>query len=306
MLTLHIADVMLPELENVKADYRQDSLPVCAGLYEAFLVKGATGRDALLCYLHLLWTYRRQGTNRPWAVNRYLENGLDLSPKRVRIAKGLLHSMKLIEYVRDRTKSGRLGKVYTKLNLVSNPFATGAMTALVGESPENTTGAVSPCVAPVQQMLEEGKVNKDIAESTPLAAKRKDGKPKSEHSQFVALFFELHKEYRRVAPKWGGQEGKLLKADLARLGLADLSGLARTFFADPPPDVARFAGKAGWGYNVFTTQIDKLLAHRKQTSDSLPERTCPECGKKQMHTGQECLFCHASLKGKVDALRHAS
>lgn len=305
MLTLHIADVMLPELENVKADYRQDSLPVCAGLYEAFLVKGATGRDALLCYLHLLWTYRRQGTNRPWAVSKYLENGLDLSPKRVRIAKGLLHSMKLIEYVRDRTKSGRLGKVYTKLNLVSNPFATGAMTALVGESPEIATGAVSPCVAPVRQMLEERNVNASALNTT-LAAKRKDGKPKGEHSQFVASFFDLHKEYRHVAPKWGVQEGSLLKADLKRLGLADLSGLARTFFADPPPDVAKWAGKAGWGYVTLHGQIDKLLADRRQTLDSLPERTCPECGKKQTHTGQECFSCHASLKGNADALRHAS
>jgi hypothetical protein len=296
--------------DQLSVDVNRDTLPpITVGLYRVFIAKGRRGLDALQVYQHLLFNYRLQHTDTVQATNGFIERGLRMGESKVKAAKSLLRSMGIIEKNKlYRDTSGRVipGQSYVKLNLLPNPGKTiGPEIAPMEKSPEKAIGPENHRVGSGPQMLEEDKRETNTAPNTAPAVK-KDGKPKSEDSQFVALFFDLHKKYRHVAPDWTGIEGKNLKRDLKRLGLADLSGLARTFFADPPPDVARFAGKAGWGYNVFRSQIDKLLADRKQTSEGIPERTCPECGKKQTHTGQECIFCHASLKGKPDALRHAS
>ena len=96
-----------------------------AGLFEAFFAKEKPGQDAALVYLKLLLTYRRQGTNQPWATNGYLTSGLHMGMDRVKDAKALLHEMGLIEYIQRRESSGKMAKHYTKLNLVSNPGTVG-------------------------------------------------------------------------------------------------------------------------------------------------------------------------------------
>ena len=317
-LTIELANVMLPELEHVRTDYRQDMLPISAGLYEAFLVNGQKGRDALLSYMHLLWTYRRQGTNKPWAIGRYLSRGLNLSPKRVRLAKGLLHRMGLVEYERDRTRGGKLGKVYTKLNLVSNPGPTGAVGAPLGKSPEKTTGAVSPLVVPVHQMLEERKGIKEsagvpaaadaVASSpakselarTPQEVKEnkavkkdpKAGKPKSDQPFITSLFFEKYTGRLGQKPAWTGKDGALLKADLVRLGVHKLAAAVRLFFDSPPRSVADFIVKAGSSYGVLHSQLPKLeevLVKEERRLRLL--KTCKACGKASETSGIDCPKC---------------
>jgi hypothetical protein len=296
-LTIELADVMLPELQRVRADYRQDALPLSAGLYEAFLANGAKGRDALLCYLHLLWTYRRQGTDRPWAVSDYLAVGLKLSPKRVRLAKGLLCRMHLIEYVRDR-KAGRLGKVYTKLNLVSNPGATGAAGAPLEKGPESTIGAVSPSMVPVQQVLEERskrRVERPSAEaqppSSPSLAKSKEAR--TPHGRVHALYSELYRKSTSAAgaPFNAACAGQL-RNDLARLGEDRLARCLRWLFAHPP---ARMANLAYMALHTFLPEAETALAAEDRRLSMI--RICPGCGKQQEHTGADCLVCGQSLKG---------
>ena len=305
-LSLELSDVMLPELENVKADYRQDTLPICAGLYEAFLVSGANGRDGLLCYLHLLWTYRRQGTNKPWAVGKYLSQGLNLSPKRVRIAKGLLHKMGLVEYERDRTASGKLGKVYTRLNLVANPGTTGAVGAPLEKSPENTTGAVSPLVVPVQQMLEERKEIKNAqntAQEEPTAPPSqllKKG-PKTPHGRLTRLFCELYKKKTGAArapfnPACAAQ----LRNDIARIGEDKLARCLRSIFTDPPRGMRAFDYMS---IHHFLPDIEKRLADEDRRLWLL--KTCKACGKPSETTGIDCPKCGEPDAFQVREARHA-
>jgi hypothetical protein len=295
-LAVELADVMLPELQRIRADYRQDSLPISAGLYEAFLAKGATGRDALLCYLHLLWTYRKQGTNRPWAVSRYLENGLNLSPKRVRIAKGLLCRMQLIEYIQEKKGRGQFGKVYTKLNLVSNPFAAGALTTLVEKGREITAGAPHRPGGPVRQMLEERireRVEQPSAESKPTASPSpaKGRGPRTPHGRLRALFSELYRQNTSAAraPFNAACAGQL-KNDLARLGEERLSRALRSIFETPPP---RMRALDYLSVHHFLPDIEKRLADEERRLSLI--RVCPHCGKKQEHTGADCLYCQAPL-----------
>ena len=112
------------ETEQLQVDYRQDSLPMSAGLFEAFLAKEKPGRMALV-YLKLLLTYRHQGTNQPWATNGYLTSGLHMGMDRVKNAKACLHETGLIEYIQRRESSGKMAKHYTKLNLSRIPEPLG-------------------------------------------------------------------------------------------------------------------------------------------------------------------------------------
>jgi hypothetical protein len=128
------------------------------GLYEAFLARGDRGRDALAAYQHLLYTYRKQGTNQPWATTRYLMAGLSMGRDKVKRAKALLREMGLIEYVQRQLEGGRLGKTYTKLNLLPNPGLTAGLKS--GTAADSTAGlATSMTVTPSNgartQLLEE-------------------------------------------------------------------------------------------------------------------------------------------------------
>jgi len=118
-----------------------------------------------------------------------------------------------------------------------------------------------------------------------------------DHATLTSLFFEKYTGRVGVRPAWGKKEGALLKQDLARLGAAKLATLVVLYFDDPPADVARFCEKAGSGYGVFHSQIDKLLtAQRADEGRSALLRVCPHCGKKQEHTGVDCLFCQKPLQ----------
>ncbi len=296
----------MAEVETVRVDYRQDSLPLAAGLYEAFLAKGKAGRDGLLVYLHLLYTYRRQGTNQPWATKSYLEQGLRMGHRRISIARSLLSEMGLIGYVRDRSSGGRLGKVYTRLNLVPNPsVTTGPETGPMvnaSEKPEDHHRSPHRRCGSGRQMLEERinpigtHLNVAVAKA-PAAAKAK--KPKGPQSALTDLFFRLYELKTGNKPPWTGAEGKLLKGDLARLGAEKLERLIRLFFDDPPVDVARWASTRGHDYRVgFHPQLPKLEAALAAGAHRLSlVRVCPHCGTAQEHTGTDCIACRQPMKG---------
>jgi hypothetical protein len=153
-------------LERIVVDSSQDHLPpLTIGPYEALLSKGVRGRNALAAYQHLLYTYRRQGTNQPWATTRYLMNGLGMGRDKAKAAKTLLHEMGLIDYIQPTDAKGRKGKTYTKLNLLPNP----GRSAVPVLSP-----AVDPSYGSETQMLEEEtkkrgekKEEHDLASSSP-------------------------------------------------------------------------------------------------------------------------------------------
>lgn len=162
MMELFQPAALAIELERIIVDPAQDHLPpLTVGLYEAFLAKGAAGRDALAAYQHFLYTYRKQGTNQPWATTSYLMAGLGWGRDKVKAAKTLLHEMGLIEFIQRQGPKGRLGRTYTKLNLLPNPGPTAVRKSSTAVEISNPTArlvdrlAVPPSNGARTQMLEE-------------------------------------------------------------------------------------------------------------------------------------------------------
>jgi hypothetical protein len=152
--------------------------------------------------------------------------------------------------------------------------------------------------SPAMETIQEENGNEGETYGLPYLARlfeEGEGEHSITYKQFVDEFFDLHVDTQGTKPKWTGKEGKLLKADLKRLG-DNLSSPMVLYFRDPPADVTRFCEKAGWGYNVFHSQIDRLLAALKTEKARLAQiRVCPHCHKKQEHTGVDCLFCQKPL-----------
>ena len=104
-----------PVPENVVLDLGSYPIIVSPGLYEFFLDHGKVGLEALLLYLHLQYTARRQKTNRVWARDAYLSGGLKFGKLKIKTLKAFLHKHRLIEYHQDHEFGGKYGEVYIKL-----------------------------------------------------------------------------------------------------------------------------------------------------------------------------------------------
>jgi hypothetical protein len=108
--------------EEFVVDYRQDSLPpITTGQYEAFIARGAAGIDALAVYMHLLYTYRRQHSDRVRATRAYLMRGLSMGRPRVIAARKLLDEMGLTAAYATKDEKGRITGHYIRLCLQPNP-----------------------------------------------------------------------------------------------------------------------------------------------------------------------------------------
>jgi len=73
---------------------------------------------------------------------------------------------------------------------------------------------------------------------------------------------ELFVEEYGAKPTWDGKIMKLVHADVARLGDALLGKLIQLFFEDPGSFVEK--NGTGLGYNIFHSQIDRLLEKRSR------------------------------------------
>jgi hypothetical protein len=297
-LTIELADVMLPE--RLTIDYRQDGLPLTAGLYECFRANGKAGDDALSVYLHLLWSYRRQKTNRVWANNSYLQKGLDIGERRLEYAKALLCRMRLITKVHSRDAKGRMtkGKAYLQLNIVLNPGAS--ISAETADMDSETVHFRNSRVrGPDGTKCLKKKVNKRVeqpsAESKPAASPSpaKSKGPRTPHGRLRALFSELYTKSTRAtrAPFNAACAGQL-RNDLARLGEERLARCLRWLFQHPP---ARMKSFAYMSVHTFLPEAEKALQAEDRRLSMV--RVCAGCGKEQEHTGVDCLFCGVPLKG---------
>lgn len=79
----------------------------------------------------------------------------------------------------------------------------------------------------------------------------------------ATLFYEAYEVKMAVKPKWGAQECKLLKSDIARLSGQNglLEKCIKRFFSDSIPEVYEFVNKkrAGYTYGVFHGCLDMIL-----------------------------------------------
>ncbi len=181
---------MSGRLHRVQADYRHDQLPsITIGLYEAFMARGEAGHDALLAYMHLLYTYRRQNTNQVWATQSYLMKGLRMGRNKVTAARGLLKEIGIAQSVDVRDPvTRRITGHYIKLNLLPNPGKailpeSGTVVSTVPES--HTTGKPQGGVSrqmleEVTEMLEEGKEKGEEPRPSSLLTRIKEVAKKKE------------------------------------------------------------------------------------------------------------------------------
>lgn len=197
-------------------------------------------------------------------------------PSQERMAEDLGCSEKPIrEWIEECMKAGMIEKklvgfpahcVYTVLYPVREP--TPAQYG--SESPE-LTGSVLPAKKTNEEYQEEDhslqspsapaittdpkpvKIPKDTAKALKKA---------NESRELTDYYQELFVEDFGAKPTWDGKAMKLVKADLARLGLDLLADLVKSFFEDPGDFVER--NGTGLGYPIFHSQIDSLLMRRSR------------------------------------------
>ena len=268
-MTLDLDDILFPD--KMFVDYKADSVVLNVGLYEAFLAtflaKGQDGRDAFLVYTHLLYTHRREGTNRPWATIEYLKKGLGLGGDKIKRAKALLVKMGLIAYRQQHTGKGQTGKAFIELLLVPNPGPARPAPEAKEEAGE-LEGQTSETEAPEDFDDDEGT------------------RKHSYQQYFVKLFTSLYKQrFKSNAPWAAKKDYSLLALDYKRLGKEGLEAGIRWLFAHS----TRMQGFSYGSIHTFLPEAEKALADEARKLRLL--KTCRACGKQSDTTGQDCPKC---------------
>ena len=110
------------KFDSIGIDVEGDILFITVAKYKLFLSYGKKGADALMLYLHYMFTARIQATNSVWANNSYIREGLDWSRDRLKDAKKLLIQLELIEQKQEKTTDGTFGKPYVVVKTKTTPF----------------------------------------------------------------------------------------------------------------------------------------------------------------------------------------
>ena len=264
--------------DTYRVDENQDYLPpLTVGMYRAFLAKGRAGIQALMVYLHLLFTYRLQRTDHVYATNDYIQRGLSMGERIIKSAKGLLRKMGLIETIRRRDDKGRIAKTYLKLNLLPNP---GAKTIGAEIAPLDTIGAVFHPVDLDRKFL---KKKKKILEEE----KRERG------CRYTTTFETFWTSYPRKRDK--GVAFDKYRATLKRgAAESDLLTAARSYAAECQAEgrQERYIKHASTFLGPKEPWKEYLIPAKGRFSLL---RVCPHCGKEQEHSGADCLYCWKPL-----------
>ncbi len=304
MLTIELADVMLPGISDVTLNKNDDLIFLTVGMYKLFLSRQG-GRDARDLYLHLMFTARLQETNQVWANKTYLKEGLFLGDARLKRAKALLKKLGLIEYVKERGGRGRLSKVYIRLTKLWSwgtlaDRTTGSVSEPVVESPILPQGRFTTPLVPGPRNALSEKENKrveqpSVAQAKPTASPSpaKNKGPRTPHGRVRALYGELYRKNTRAAsaPFNKACAGQL-RNDLVRLGEDRLARCIRWLFEHPP---ARMQSFSYMSLHTFLPEAEKAQATEDRRLSMV--RVCPHCGKRQEHTGADCLYCRQPLNG---------
>ena len=116
---------------------------------------------------------------------------------------------------------------------------------------------------------------------------------------FEILGSRVNKNGKKYYPRWGQKEGRLLKEDLELHGYEALLDYAVLFFYDKVDTVKQFTRgktKAGYGYNIFHSVIDKL----EMSGIKVPEK-CPECGMYWRHA-KDCKLIRIQHEKEIEEI----
>lgn len=103
-------------------------------------------------------------------------------------------------------------------------------------------------------------------------------------------------EGKPIVPMWGAKEASLLMKDYNQYGIDFLKRVARIFFSDTNPEIARFTRfyqKAGYAYSVFHGSLPKLALDDRDLKGP-----CLECGMWKGHKAR----CKVEVE-KLDELQ---
>lgn len=100
------------DYDNIGVENDGDIIFITVSKYKLFMSYGKIGIDAMTLYMHLMFTARLQATNKVWANNTYVRQGLKWSKERLLKAKSLLFDLDLISQEQIKDETGRFGKFY--------------------------------------------------------------------------------------------------------------------------------------------------------------------------------------------------
>lgn len=118
--------------ENIGVENDGDIIFITISKYKLFLSYGKVGIDAMTLYLHLMFTARLQATNKVWASNYYVRQGLKWSKERLLKAKNLLSDLDLISQEQKKDDAGKFQKTYITVKTKTTTLEFG----------ENITGGL--------------------------------------------------------------------------------------------------------------------------------------------------------------------
>lgn len=160
-----------------------------------------------------------------------------------------------------------------------------------------TSGCEQQILKTRNKMLGERNSN---ALSRPPGGGKRAPPPSGEQSGVKEASREFTTAYERrfgVRPPFEGKEYKLLKGDVERVGVERFKTAVSDFFADRVPAVSEFvSGNAGYKYNVFHSQLDKLIQFGSGESSGESGGTkrakfCPQCGAYLLDDGYSRARC---------------
>jgi len=135
-----MSETMETDVVTAEDDYNPLLVPL--KLYEFFMAHESPGMDAYLVFSHLLYTAKRQHTNKVWATVEYLKKGLSLGIPRVKAAKAFLREHGIIEYRQDSDETGKRLKTYIEIKYLRNPGAREPSKAPDIKETQSNTGGI--------------------------------------------------------------------------------------------------------------------------------------------------------------------
>lgn len=96
--------------KNYEANVDNDIIFFTVSRYKYFLSQGSLGTDALKLYIHYMFTARLQQTNKVWANDMYVKNGLKWGKDKLQKVKKFLRDSGMIEESFIKDEKGRFAK----------------------------------------------------------------------------------------------------------------------------------------------------------------------------------------------------
>ena len=252
--------------DNIELE--EDILWMTTGKYK-LLLQDDNGSDALVLYMHLMFTARLQQTNSVKANNWYLQKGLKWGKTRLQKAKKTLFDMGLIQEITRKDNAGKFTGKYIQVKTKSLPSASKPAD---GEtiSPSQETNALTNNINALTN-----NVNTSHQEESKLPEK-KSGKDKTQEEKeaykeieniFVTGYEEIEKRRFPYSKKHGDHINNLIPVFLE--DEKDFVELTRKYFKMIRTD-------SWWRNQPFTpacyvSNFDRIVSYKFKPGEQSPQ-----------------------------------